>query len=120
MLSELINLFSENRNCRKCFNNPNIVKEAEMFRVSDVTGPQPRWVGENYFKAKQKVCFVLINPGSGDKTPDEEWSSLPNLSLDKDMTTRNNSWDNLMQEVHDTFGSWETRKNYNSWELIEV
>ena len=30
------------------------------------------------------------------------------------------SWDNLMQEVHDTFGSWETRKNYNSWELIEV
>jgi hypothetical protein len=31
-----------------------------------------------------------------------------------------NSWDNLMQDVHDTFGSWETRKNYNSWELIEV
>ena len=82
-----------------------------MFRVSDVTGPQPRWVGENYFKAKQKVCFVLINPGSGDKTPDEEWSSLPNLSLDKDMTTRNNSWDNLMRtndEGMKKWGSWKS------------
>ena len=39
MLSELVNLFSENRNCRKCFNNPQIIKSGEMFGVSDVKGP---------------------------------------------------------------------------------
>ncbi|MED5531773.1 MAG: glycosyltransferase, partial [Pseudomonadota bacterium] len=29
-------------------------------------------------------------------------------------------WYQLMKDVIDKNGSWETRKNYNSWELIEV
>mgnify|MGYP006171858131 FL=1 len=111
MLSELVNLFSENRNCRKCFNNPQIIKSGEMFAVSDVKGPQPRWVGENYFNSKQRICFVLINPGSGDKTPDNEWSSLPNLSLGKNMTIRTSAWQDLMktnEKGMEKWGSWKS------------
>jgi len=29
-------------------------------------------------------------------------------------------WRELLKSVHDRHGSWETRKNYNSWELLEV
>ena len=29
-------------------------------------------------------------------------------------------WSNFMTEIHDECGSWDTRKNYKSWELIEV
>ena len=111
MLSELIDLFSENRNCRKCFNNPQIIKSGEMFRVSDVKGPQPRWVGENYFNSKQRICFVLINPGSGDKTPDNDWSSLSNLSLAKNVTTRTSAWQDLMETNDKGMEGWDSWKN---------
>ena len=30
------------------------------------------------------------------------------------------NWVNFMLEVHEEFGSWDTRKNYNSWSLLEV
>ena len=30
------------------------------------------------------------------------------------------SWRHLIESVHDKFGSWDTRKNYKNWELIEV
>ena len=30
------------------------------------------------------------------------------------------SWVKLMLDVHEKHGSWETRKNYNSWHLMEV
>ena len=30
------------------------------------------------------------------------------------------SWEELMLEVHEKCGSWETRKNYKAWELIKV
>ena len=82
-----------------------------MFRVSDVKGPQPRWVGENYFNAKQRICFVLINPGSGDKTPENEWSALPNLSLDKDAETRTSAWDDLMKTNDKGMGKWGSWKS---------
>jgi glycosyltransferase involved in cell wall biosynthesis len=29
-------------------------------------------------------------------------------------------WIDLMTHVHEKYGSWDTRKNYNSWELSEV
>ncbi len=29
-------------------------------------------------------------------------------------------WDELLTKVHETHGSWETRKNYQSWRLIEI
>lgn len=29
-------------------------------------------------------------------------------------------WDKLLKEVHEKNGSWETRKNYNSWTLKEI
>ena len=29
-------------------------------------------------------------------------------------------WDKALQEIHEKNGSWETRKNYKTWELLEV
>ena len=29
-------------------------------------------------------------------------------------------WDKNLTDVHEKYGSWETRKGYNSWELLEV
>jgi glycosyltransferase involved in cell wall biosynthesis len=30
------------------------------------------------------------------------------------------SWIELMDSIHERYGSWETRKGYKSWELLEV
>ena len=30
------------------------------------------------------------------------------------------NWRETLKNVHEKNGSWETRKNYNSWELLEV
>ena len=30
------------------------------------------------------------------------------------------NWDGLIRAINDRYGSWETRKNYKTWELIEV
>jgi glycosyltransferase involved in cell wall biosynthesis len=29
-------------------------------------------------------------------------------------------WEHLLRDIHDRLGSWETRKNYKNWELLEV
>jgi len=39
-----------------------------------------------------------------------------NYSFDKYV----NSWDDLLSSVHKKYGSWDTRANYSTWELIEV
>lgn len=31
-----------------------------------------------------------------------------------------NSWDEILTKVHEENGSWETRKNYNRWKMIEI
>ena len=30
------------------------------------------------------------------------------------------TWDNTMMDIHETYGSWENRKNYQSWKLMEL
>ena len=30
------------------------------------------------------------------------------------------TWIEVMTELHENHGSWETRKNYQKWELLEV
>ena len=30
------------------------------------------------------------------------------------------SWDMFLKSMHDKHGSWDTRRNYKTWELIEV
>ena len=84
---EAINFFSSNYSCTKCFNNPKITKSGQTLTLADVRGPQPRWIGSNYFNSAQKICVMLINPGSGDKTPENEWAPLKKMNLartDKD------------------------------------
>ena len=42
--------------CNNCFNNLDIKR-------GKVRAAQPRWIGENYFDAKQRICILMINPG---------------------------------------------------------
>ena len=34
--------------------------------------------------------------------------------------TFNEKWPKLLLDIHERFGSWENRKNYNAWHLLEV
>jgi len=41
---------------------------------------------------------------------------LTNYAFDK----FHESWDKIMTEVHDKYGSWDNRKNYNSWSIEQL
>jgi hypothetical protein len=41
---------------------------------------------------------------------------LKNYNFD----TFRNTWIEVMTDLHEKHGSWETRKNYKKWELLEV
>ena len=32
----------------------------------------------------------------------------------------NSVWPSLLKNIHEKFGSWENRKNYKSWHLMEI
>ena len=34
--------------------------------------------------------------------------------------TYSKNWDELLTSVHENLGSWDTRKNYQSWKLMEL
>ena len=107
---EVINFFSENYSCRKCFNNPNISKSGQLFSVADVPGPQPRWLGDNYFNADKKICIILINPGSGNKTPENEWAPLKKMNRAKSPEIKERFWNELMltnKVGMPKWGAWE-------------
>jgi hypothetical protein len=53
--------------CRACFEGERKVNSGCI----DVA--QPRWIGEQYFSARRRVLFVLLNPGSG-RSNDDHYS----------------------------------------------
>lgn len=109
---EVMDFFSNNYSCRKCFNNPSITKKGKEFEVADVKGPQPRWIGKNYFRANKKVCVMLINPGSGDKTPENDWSPLKLLSYTDLLKEKEQAWEELMKTNEKGMPTWDNWKLY--------
>lgn len=118
---EVIDFFSKNYFCRKCFNNPNITKSGKPFGVADVSGPQPRWLGKNYFNSEKKICIMLINPGSGDKTPENEWAPLEKLNKAKTQEHKEKFWDQLMYTNEVGMPKWGAWVNlyFESLGLVE-
>ena len=108
---ETINFFSENYGCRSCFNNSQIRKNFQPFQLANIEGPQPRWIGKNYFESQKKICLMLINPGSGPNTPDHEWKPLKLLNQEKSENKKIDLWEQLM-EVNKRgmpqWGYWES------------
>ena len=56
---------------------------------------------------------------------EEEREELGQLGRDHVMKNFNfetfkKEWDKILQSVYDKYGSWDSRKNYQSWELKEV
>jgi len=118
---EVIDFFSKNYFCRKCFNNPNITKSGKPFGVADVSGPQPRWLGKNYFNSEKKICIMLINPGSGDKTPENEWAPLEKLNKAETQELKEKFWDQLMYTNEVGMPKWGAWVNlyFESLGLVE-
>ena len=108
---ETINFFSKNYGCRSCFNNSQIQISYQTFQLANVEGPQPRWIGKNYFESRNKICLMLINPGSGNNTPDKEWEPLKLLHLEKNKDQKIDLWNQLMgvnKEGMDKWGQWKS------------
>ena len=103
---ETINFFSENYHCRDCFNNPRITISYQQFQVTNIEGPQPRWIGKKYFESRKKICLMLINPGSGNNTPDKEWEPLKLLHLEKNKDQKIDLWNQLMKTNKDGMDKW--------------
>ena len=103
---EAINFFSSNYSCTKCFNNPKITKSGQTLTLAAVSGPQPRWIGSNYFNSPQKICVMLINPGSGDKTPENEWAPLKKMNLARTDKDKETHWKELMETNKNGMPKW--------------
>ena len=102
----VIDFFSSNYSCSKCFNNQKITKSGKKLALADVRGPQPRWIGNNYFNSTQKICVMLINPGSGDKTPENEWASLEKMHSAKTDKDKEIHWKELMETNKNGMPKW--------------
>ena len=52
----------------------------------------------------------------------KELGSMGRQHVDKNYNFDNfcKRWVEIIDEVCEKHGSWETRKNYNSWKLVEV
>ena len=103
---DAINFFSSNYPCTKCFNNQKILKSGKKLELADVRGPQPRWIGDRYFDSTQKICVMLINPGSGDKTPENEWAPLKKMHFAKTHKDKEVFWNELMDTNKNGMPKW--------------
>jgi len=59
------------------------------------------------------------------KDKPEEYENLGKMGREHveknyNFETFNKQWTDIMLKVHEKHGSWQTRKNYKSWELLEV
>ena len=75
-------------NCNSCFTY------SDLFR-GKVKKAQPRWIGEDYFKAEQRICVLMINPG--DVGPKAKYSQIKS----------SNEFESLIEGYRDDLVSWE-------------
>ena len=85
--------------CNNCFNNLDIQR-------GKVKAAQPRWIGENYFDAKQRICILMINPG--DVGPKAEYSQIKS----------SNEFQSLIEGFKDDIVSWEDLMFFILRELV--
>ena len=52
----------------------------------------------------------------------EEMGELGMAHVEKNYNFENfeKTWANLMESIHEEYGSWETRKNYKNWHVMEI
>lgn len=103
-LINLIDVFSEAASCEACFDGSLSVDH------SNVTGGQPRWIGEDYWQANKRVLFILVNPGSGVKTPPDRWHPMLAQLSDPQDERRVAAWHEAQQindEYMPVWGKWE-------------
>ena len=73
---------------------------------------------ENFLKAIEK----MYNAWKDDTDEYRNWSEMGMKHVQKNYNFENfeKKWVEIMLNIHEKHGSWETRKGYKSWELREV
>jgi hypothetical protein len=82
---------------------------------------QVPWIYEDRISKEQFIdaCETMINSSKSSRRKmgkEGRQHVIENYGLDKYVDT----WDETLQEIHETNGSWENRKNYKNWKLLEV
>ncbi len=71
-----------------------------------------------------KSAFISALTEMVDMDPKErqEMGRLGRLHTEKNYSLEKNmqAWDDLLTKIHEECGSWDTRKNYKRWELLEI
>ena len=88
---------------------------------SIIGSQQIPWIYEDRLNQETVVNALLE---MHNKTP-EERKALGRAGREHVLKNYNfeeykNNWIKLVERVHEEYGSWETRKKYNTWELIEI
>ena len=79
---------------------------------------EDRMSKEDFLAALKKAHLAKI----GDTAERKEWikTGLEHAAKNYNFDTFNKQWLELMLEVHERYGSWETRKEYKAWTCEEV
>ena len=88
MIEEMKKKYEQAISCDACFIGSKLSR-------GKVTRAQPRWIGEDYFQAEQKICVLTINPG--DVGPKAKYSQIKS----------SNEFESLIEGFKDDLVSWE-------------
>jgi glycosyltransferase involved in cell wall biosynthesis len=82
---------------------------------------QVPWIFEDKISKEDFIesCIDIMN------MPKKDLASMgkagrKHVKNNYDLKTYVKSWDNTLTEIHQNFGSWESRKNYKNWSLTEL
>ena len=67
-----------------------------------------------------KNAFLKIYNMTAEERREMGEMGMQHVADNYSFSSYGDSWVKLMLDVHEKHGSWETRKNYNSWHLMEV
>ena len=82
---------------------------------------QVPWIYEDRIN-KDEFINALLKIYNMSPEERRELGRLGAAHVDKNYSFENfeKTWVDLMTGIHEKFGSWDTRKNYRSWEVEEV
>ena len=101
------NKYKRAMDCNSCFGN-NLISRGKVKRA------QPRWIGEDYFKANRKICVLLINPGDvGQKSKLlQQQASIEFENLIEGFHEGTVSWEEIMLFILKDMPNWGQGSKY--------
>ena len=106
-IDSIKNSYKEAMSCNACFKNSELIR-------GKVKRAQPRWIGEDYFKANKKICVLLINPGDvGQKSKFlQQQASIEFENLIEGFHEGTVSWEEVMLFILKDMPNWGQGSKY--------